>query len=117
MGQAPGYRAAPNGYPTANAAWQGTLLARQRFVRALLTEPNVSGIDVPQSAFDTLFMGVPSTGWVDHVNQEWMGGMLPANEVAALQQYVDATGSLSVDERRREAVVAAFSAPSFQYLY
>ncbi len=117
MGQAPGYRAAPNGYPAENKDWQGSLLGRERFIRAAISDSSDAGLDVTDAKLDSIFNGIASTSYVDHVNQTLMGGILPAAEVAALQQYVSAVHpQISIDSRR-EALIAAFSSPSFQYLY
>ncbi len=118
IGQIPGGRPSPDGYPSKNGAWSGGLRARLQFVSELAHNQSL-GLSIDSTQLDDIFGVATATNKLAAAaNQKLMLGFLDKFDVRRIQRYINKlTPSLSYDDLRRETFAMMLSAPSFQYLH
>jgi len=118
IGQVPGGRPSPDGYPGENEAYVGGLRARLQFAMELAHDLSL-GLSLDSTKLDGIFgVATPTTDLAEAANQKVALGYLDNFDVRRIQTYINKlTPSLSYDDLRRECFSMILSAPSYQYLH
>lgn len=118
LGQRPGYKPSPDGFPGDNEPWLGALQPRLDFTNSL-AHLNTLEMKLTDAQITALFSGATYTGYAQHVSDLVSGGLMDAGEVALIQAQIDdwkVNDGLGDIELGRETLSLIFSAPSMQFL-
>ena len=118
IGQVPGGRPSPDGYPGKNGAYVGGLRARLQFATELAHDLSL-GLSIDSTKLDAIFgVATPTNDLAEAANLKVALGHLDVFDVRRVQTYINQLAtSLSYDDLRRECFSMILSAPSYQYLH
>lgn len=117
MGERPGFRPSPDGYPAENLPWESALQPRLAFVNSLAHTSELH-LRLTDPQINALFAGTSISNLARRAAEIAGPDRIPLADVTAIQSQLTTWSGSSVTFARlaREAVSLIFSHPELQYL-